>query len=107
MGVPMNFPPSSDEGKDAMSDRIEVTYQEDSLFFGKPRPAVSIDCDGEFWIRVDPSTGEIVGLEIEDFESVFLKKHPELQRTWQEAKPLCRNKFRKYTLTPRRSVRLG
>jgi len=41
-------------------------------------PAISIDVDGEMWFRVDPSTGEIVGLEIEDFREVFLKKHPEI-----------------------------
>jgi uncharacterized protein YuzE len=40
------------------------------------RPAVSIDCDGEFWIRVDSNTGEIFGIEIEDFKKIFLKKHP-------------------------------
>ena len=42
------------------------------------RPAVSIDCDGEFWIRVDPGTGEILGVEIEDFKKVFLPKHAQL-----------------------------
>ena len=39
------------------------------------RPLVSVDCGGEFWMRVDPDTGEIFGVEIEAFKKVFLKKH--------------------------------
>lgn len=64
---------------------------EDVLFLrpDTPRPATSFDLEGEVWIRFDPETGEIVGLEIEDFESIFLKKHPELAEGWAEAKPLC------------------
>ena len=44
----------------------------------KQRPAVSIDIDGEIWLRVDPLNGEIIGIEIEDFREVILKKHPEI-----------------------------
>ncbi|GAI10756.1 unnamed protein product [marine sediment metagenome] len=68
---------------------------EDTFFLGpeKPRPATSVDWDGEFWLRVDPESGEVVGLEIEDFETVFLKKHPELASAWKEAKPLCHRKM--------------
>ncbi len=51
-----------------------IAYSEDE------RNAVSVDCDGEFWIRIDPENGEILGLEIEDFKRVFLKKHPEIPR---------------------------
>ncbi len=46
------------------------------IYSEEDRPAVSIDCNGEYWIRVDPQNGEIVGIEIEDFKKVFLKKHP-------------------------------
>jgi len=71
-------------------------YHEDedtfSLHPEKPRPATSVDWDGEFWIRVDPENGEVVGLEIEDFETVFLKKHPDLASAWEEVKPLCHRK---------------
>ena len=42
------------------------------------RAAVSVDCDGEFWVRVDPKNGEILGIEVEDFKKVFLKKHAEM-----------------------------
>jgi len=46
------------------------------------RPATSFDCDGQFWMRLDVQSGEIVGLEIEDFQSVFLKQHPEMAQAW-------------------------
>jgi hypothetical protein len=51
------------------------------IFFAystEERDAVSIDCNGEFWVRIDPENGEILGIEIEDFKKVFLKKHPEI-----------------------------
>jgi hypothetical protein len=40
-------------------------------------PAIAIDCDGEYWLLVNPLNGEIVGVEIEDFKAKFLKRHPE------------------------------
>ena len=50
-----------------------LTYHEDedTLFIRPsiPRPATSFDWNGELWIRVDPINGEIVGLEIDDFEA--------------------------------------
>ena len=80
-------------------DRVKKFYpvyhdDEDVLFLrpDTPRPAMSFDFEGEIWIRFDPETGEIVGLEIDDFEAIFLKKHPELAQVWVEAKPLCRRK---------------
>ena len=42
------------------------------------RPAVSVDCDGDLWMRVDPETGEILGVEIEDFKKIFLKKYAKI-----------------------------
>jgi uncharacterized protein YuzE len=72
-----------------------VYYEDEDVLFirpSEPRPATSIDWEGEIWIRVDISTGEIVGLEIDDFEAVFLKKHPELAVAWSEVKPLNRCK---------------
>ena len=72
------------------------SYRSDEdIFFVSPEspgPAVSYDIAGELWIRFNPKTKEIVGLEIENFESVFLKKHPELSKLWREAKPFCMNK---------------
>ncbi|MBA7688937.1 hypothetical protein ES703_97426 [subsurface metagenome] len=74
---------------------IPVYHEDEDAFFlrpEKPHPATSVDWNGEIWIRVDLKNGEVVGLEIEDFETVFLKKHPELAIAWKEAKPLCRRK---------------
>jgi uncharacterized protein YuzE len=54
----------------------------------KPGPAVSVDWDGELWIRV-ASNGEIIGIEVENFERVFLYKYPEVAKTWKEFKRVC------------------
>jgi len=64
----------------------------DTLFFrgAERRPAASIDWNGEIWIRIDPISGEVVGMEIEDFEAVFLKKHPEIAVAWYESRPAGR-----------------
>ena len=72
---------------------FELVYydSEDTLFIRPPkaRPGTSLDWEGELWLRIDLETHEIVGLEIEDFESVFLKKYPDLALAWQEIKPIC------------------
>lgn len=52
------------------------------------RPATSYDINGILWLRIDIETGDIVGIQIDDFESVFLKKFPEVAKAWKEAKPL-------------------
>ena len=63
--------------------QTEYDIQTDTLFIQskEERPAVSVDCNGEFWVRVDPQTGEILGIEIEDFREGFLKHHRELLKT--------------------------
>jgi len=55
---------------------VKYDKYSDTLFiwFGENRPAISADCDGDFWIRKDPQTKEIIGIEIEDFKAHFLKK---------------------------------
>jgi hypothetical protein len=74
-----------------------LTYHddEDTLFIRPdvPRPATSFDWNGEIWIRVDPTTGEVLGLEIDDFEAVFLKRHPEISVAWDSVKPTCLRKL--------------
>ena len=49
----------------------------------KPQAAISIDVQG-IWVRMNASTGSVVGLEIEDFEKVFLAKQPELANAWKQ-----------------------
>ena len=51
------------------------------------RPAMAMDVGGHLWIRFDPETHEVIGIEIEDFERVFLVKYPELSLGWTEDKP--------------------
>ncbi len=67
---------------------------EDTLFIRSEisRPAVSYDWGGELWLRFDLVTKEIVGVEVENFESVFLKKHPEVAKVWKDTKPFCTHK---------------
>ncbi|MBI2934031.1 MAG: hypothetical protein HYY29_00510 [Chloroflexi bacterium] len=66
--------------------------EEDTLFLrpGKALPGTSIDWNGEIWIRVNIRTGAIVGLEIDEFQSVFLKRHPELDKAWSRFKLLSK-----------------
>jgi hypothetical protein len=45
-----------------------------------PVPSIAVDCGGDMWFLVIPDTGEIVGVEIEGFKKVFLKKYAELLR---------------------------
>jgi uncharacterized protein YuzE len=73
-----NFIPLYDPKRDVFFIRSE-----------KAKPATSFDWEGELWIRMDPISGEIVGLEIENFESIFLKKHPEVAMVWKQAKSSC------------------
>jgi uncharacterized protein YuzE len=69
---------------------VEYDDESDILFMQSKhkRAAVSIDLNGEAWIRIKPKTGEIVGVEIESFREVFLKNHPELLKTETFVKPI-------------------
>ncbi|MEK7354336.1 MAG: DUF2283 domain-containing protein [Chloroflexota bacterium] len=64
----------------------------DTLIFQpeKPPPAISIDCDGDIMLRVDPKTREIVGIEIEDFEGYFIIKYPAFGPIWKEMKSVIK-----------------
>ena len=72
-------------------ERAKFSYdrRRDTLFmrYGPKRPAVSLDVGGQLWLRFEPETGEVLGVEIEDFEKVFLVHNPEMRRGWNERKP--------------------
>ncbi len=70
---------------------------EDVLFISpeNPKPATSFDWNGEIWLRIDPQTEEIIGIEIENFEKVFIKKHPELDQVWRTVKSSCKHKTKR------------
>ncbi|HEY93817.1 MAG TPA: hypothetical protein G4O15_02610 [Dehalococcoidia bacterium] len=74
---------------------IPVYNADEDVLCIKPKesvPAVSYDWGGEIWIRFEPESKEVVGIEIENFESVFIKKHPEVAKVWKAAKPFCNQK---------------
>ena len=62
--------------------RWDILY----LSLREPRPAASMDVDGQIWARVIPDSGEIVGFEIEEFEHRFLAHHPDLAAAWRAAR---------------------
>ena len=47
------------------------------------RPGVSLYLNDEIYIRYDPQTGEVIGLQVENWERVFLKHHPQAASQWQ------------------------
>ena len=50
-------------------------------------PAVSLPVGREAWLRYDPATLQVVGMEIEDYEKRFLPSHPEFQGKWRAIRP--------------------
>jgi len=74
---------------------FQISYDKelDTLYWSdKPvQPATSVDWDGELWFRVIPENGRITAIEIEDYERVFLKKHPELEPPWNQVKKKVAN----------------
>jgi len=81
-----------------------VVYYEDidTLMFQpeKPIPAISVDCNGDVYLRVNPENKEIVGIEIEDFEQYFIVKYPVIAPIWKEAKrKIKRNRLQNESLT--------
>lgn len=48
------------------------------------RPTIARHAHEELWLLRDVETGEVRGFFIEDFETVFLKRHPELAAAWRE-----------------------
>lgn len=56
-----------------------------NIHLGTPRPGVSVDFEDNVWLRIDPGTGEVVGIEIEDFTCAFLVRYPRLRASWHAA----------------------
>ena len=65
------------------------------LLFVDNRSGLSIEADedGFILLRYDRDTGEVFGMEIDAFESHFLKKHLELAEGWAALKPEGRKGF--------------
>ena len=84
--VPLDVASPKWESFDPAQFVLDYDKKTDILYArpAQPRAATSIDVDEEIWLRMDPITGEIVGFEIDDFQLVFLKKHPEIAAAWYE-----------------------
>ncbi len=50
---------------------VQYDPEDDTLFIhiGDPRPAISITMDDRVYLRVDPSTLELVGIEVVDLQA--------------------------------------
>lgn len=84
----MDIPPLKFDADEFSQFERSYDKDRDILFVYKlpKRPAVSLDVGGHFWVRFDPESGEVLGVEIEDFESVFLAKYPELRLGWEDTR---------------------
>ena len=52
-----------------------------------PPPALSLPIGQCVWLRYDPQTLEVVGMEVEDFEKTVLVQNPNLKDGWEQLKP--------------------
>jgi len=87
--LPLDLPEVKWDSYDPARFVLDYDKKADIMYVRLPeaRPATTIDLNDEVWLRVDLETGEIVGFEIDDFELVFLKKHPEIAAPWHETRP--------------------
>lgn len=68
--------------------RVEYDHVIDTLFLRlSDAPAMASHVVDEMWVLKDPQTNEFRGIFVEDFERVFLKRHPELELAWRQANP--------------------
>ena len=76
-------------------DDDEPCFESLMLLFVDNRYGLSIEADeeGDIRLRYDPETGDVHGMEIDDFENHFLKKRPELAAGWAALKPAGKNGF--------------
>ena len=84
VGAPV-FDPRIPDLKDLRADLLRFVYERatDTMFvdfYGQARPASSEPLDtGDrdyIFVRVDPKTGEVVGLQIEDFLAYAVEQNP-------------------------------
>jgi len=76
---------------------LEFSYhgEDDTAFVHvhQPRPAVSLDVGGDMWLRVDPDTDEVVGLEVHAFAKGFLIRHSKIATFADDTMKAARQKF--------------
>lgn len=79
-GTP-RFTMSAEMPSEAAAD-FDPTSDSYMLTIGAPRAALSWDMGDDVWVRYLPMTGEVVGIEVENFTHRFLPNHPELAAMW-------------------------
>ena len=70
-------------------EKLQIIYDKlgDILIvhLGPSGPASSLDVDGEYWLRMNPASREVYGIEIEGFEAGYLRRHPDIAELWMGA----------------------
>ncbi|MEZ4864596.1 MAG: DUF2283 domain-containing protein [Caldilineaceae bacterium] len=56
---------------------------------GAPVFAVSVPVEDDTYLKVNPATGDIVGLHVEAWEQHFLPTHPQFQAAWQKLQSIA------------------
>ena len=56
----------------------------------------TVHSEDEVWIIREVETGRPVGIMIEDFEDVFLKRHPDIALPWMESRQPWRKWSRRF-----------
>jgi hypothetical protein len=56
----------------------------------------TVHSEDEVWIIREVETGRPVGIMIEDFEGVFLKRHPDIALPWMESRQPWRKWSRRF-----------
>jgi uncharacterized protein YuzE len=68
--------------------REHYDAETDTLFFRLNEALTTAKhLDEEMWLLIDPTTGRVVGLMVEDFKRIFLKRHPDLEVAYANAHP--------------------
>ncbi len=77
-----------DEGDDFNIDNLFMLFTDNRYGL-----SIEADEDGAIRLRFDGESGDVHGIEIDDFEHCFLRKHPELADGWAALKPEGKNGF--------------
>ena len=73
-------------------NKLWVHYDDeaDSLVIyltSKPECAISVALDRDTYLKVNPTTGDIVGFHVERWQRAFLPEHADLQEMWDKLIP--------------------
>lgn len=89
---PIEFKHTYVDRQDPAQVQFDYDRQLDTLFIdldAPPGPRSTYYLDDGVNIVFDPSTNEIVGFRVEDWQIVFLQRHKDLRRSWRWYRILC------------------